>query len=153
MQVGLVFARQDDPGEVRAPGGEDFLFHAADGENERAANSFRKAIEIEPEDSYLRLEHAEFLSRRGLLRQAIREAELALDLDEGNLEAVRLVGYLHLELAPGDSRSIRLARSAFERMYDMILSHGKRDYVDNKKKIVHYDFFDDSENRGADAAA
>jgi serine protein kinase len=45
----------------------------------------------------------------------------------------------------------RVTRSAFERIYDMILSHGTHEYVDNKKKIVHYKFFDDPDNGGADA--
>jgi serine protein kinase len=45
----------------------------------------------------------------------------------------------------------KVTRSAFERIYDMILSHGTREYVDNKKKIVHYNFFDDPNSGGADA--
>ncbi len=45
----------------------------------------------------------------------------------------------------------RVARTAHERIYDMILGHGTEEYVDNKKKIVHYRFFDDEQNEGADA--
>ncbi len=45
----------------------------------------------------------------------------------------------------------RVTRTAFERIYDMILSHGTREYVDNKKKIVHYNFFDDEAHGGEDA--
>jgi serine protein kinase len=45
----------------------------------------------------------------------------------------------------------RIARTAYERLYDLILSHGTNDYVDNKKKIVAYDFFADTANGGADA--
>ncbi len=48
-------------------------------------------------------------------------------------------------------REPRVARAAFERIYDMILSHGTREYVDNKKKITHYNFFDDEAHRGEDA--
>jgi serine protein kinase len=48
-------------------------------------------------------------------------------------------------------REPRVARTAFERIYDMVLSKGSRDYVDNKKKIVHYNFFDDLEHGGEDA--
>ena len=44
----------------------------------------------------------------------------------------------------------RVTRTAFERIYDMILSKGVREYVDNKKKIVHYDFFDDADHGGED---
>ena len=42
-------------------------------------------------------------------------------------------------------------RSAFERMYEMILAKGTREYQDNKKKVVHYNFFDDPDNGGRDA--
>jgi serine protein kinase len=44
----------------------------------------------------------------------------------------------------------KITRSAFERIFDMILSYGTREYVDSKKKIVHYKFFDDPDHRGAD---
>jgi serine protein kinase len=47
-------------------------------------------------------------------------------------------------------RDPRVTRTAFERIYDMILSYGTREYVDNKKKIVHYTFFDDPDHGGAD---
>ena len=44
----------------------------------------------------------------------------------------------------------QITRSAFERIYDMVLSYGTREYLDSKKKIVHYNFFDDPQNKGAD---
>ncbi|NJN64074.1 MAG: serine protein kinase [Acidobacteria bacterium] len=43
------------------------------------------------------------------------------------------------------------ARTAFERVYDMILSYGTSEYIDNKKNVTHYHFFDDPDNDGADA--
>ncbi|HJQ98934.1 MAG TPA: hypothetical protein VJ826_11525, partial [Candidatus Polarisedimenticolaceae bacterium] len=48
-------------------------------------------------------------------------------------------------------REPRVTRTAFERIYDMILAKGVREYVDNKKKIVHYSFFDDPDHAAADA--
>jgi len=45
----------------------------------------------------------------------------------------------------------RIARTAHERVYDMIMSHGTEEYVDNKKKIIHYRFFDDESHNGKDA--
>ncbi len=48
-------------------------------------------------------------------------------------------------------REPRVTRTAFERIYDMILERGVREYVDNRKKIVHYEFFDDVANAGEDA--
>jgi serine protein kinase len=45
----------------------------------------------------------------------------------------------------------RVTRTAFQRIYDMILSKGTREYFEYKKKIVHYNFFDDKDHGGVDA--
>lgn len=45
----------------------------------------------------------------------------------------------------------KVTRNAFQRIYDMILSYGREEYIDSKKKLVHYKFFDDAENDGAEA--
>lgn len=45
----------------------------------------------------------------------------------------------------------RICRTAYQRIYDMILSHGKEEYIDNKKKIVRYNFFTDGRSGGKDA--
>jgi serine protein kinase len=44
----------------------------------------------------------------------------------------------------------KVTRNSFQRVYDMILSHGRVEYVDSKKKVVHYPFFDDKESEGVD---
>jgi len=44
-----------------------------------------------------------------------------------------------------------VSRNAFQRLYDMIISYGKKDYVDFKKNVIHYNFFDDPMNGGEDA--
>jgi len=44
-----------------------------------------------------------------------------------------------------------VARTAFQRIYDMILSHGVEEYTEYKKKILKYKFFDDIESGGVDA--
>ena len=44
----------------------------------------------------------------------------------------------------------RDTRNAFQRMYDMVMSYGTEEYIDCKKKIVRYKFFDDQENNGQD---
>src|SRR5471032_2444266 len=36
-------------------------------------------------------------------------------------------------------------------MYDMILSHGKTEYIDNKKRLIRYHFFHDEQFGGRDA--
>src|SRR5258706_15732322 len=45
----------------------------------------------------------------------------------------------------------RVTRTAFQRIYDMILSHGKTEYIDNKKKLIRYNFFHDEHFGGRDA--
>jgi serine protein kinase len=45
----------------------------------------------------------------------------------------------------------RVTRTAFQRIYDMILSHGKSEYIDNKKKLIRYHFFQDEKFGGRDA--
>src|SRR5690349_24186369 len=45
----------------------------------------------------------------------------------------------------------RVTRTAVQRIYDMILSHGKSEYIDNKKKLIRYHFFSDERFGGRDA--
>jgi serine protein kinase len=45
----------------------------------------------------------------------------------------------------------RVVRTAYQRMYDMVLSHGTSEYIDNKKRVTRYDFFADHPSGGADA--
>jgi serine protein kinase len=45
----------------------------------------------------------------------------------------------------------RVTRTAYQRLYDMILSHGKSEYIDNKKKLIRYHFFSDEKFGGRDA--
>src|SRR5436190_7792997 len=44
-----------------------------------------------------------------------------------------------------------VVRSAFQRVYDMILSYGQEEYIDNKKRLVRYNFFKDEQHGGRDA--
>ena len=45
----------------------------------------------------------------------------------------------------------QVTRTAFQRVYDMVLAEGSEEVIDNKKKIIHYNFFDDPQNDGKDA--
>ena len=45
----------------------------------------------------------------------------------------------------------KITRNAFQRMFDMIIEKGTEEYVDVKKSMIHYNFFDDRDNNGADA--
>src|SRR5258708_7444883 len=44
-----------------------------------------------------------------------------------------------------------VTRSAFQRVYDMILSYGQEEYIDNKKRLIRYNFFKDEHHGGRDA--
>ncbi len=45
----------------------------------------------------------------------------------------------------------RVTRNAFQRLYDMIVSYGEEEYIDNKKRLVRYPFFKDPLESGKDA--
>jgi serine protein kinase len=45
----------------------------------------------------------------------------------------------------------QVTRNAYQRLYDMIISFGTEEYIDNKKKLVRYNFFKDELNGGANA--
>ncbi len=44
-----------------------------------------------------------------------------------------------------------VTRNAFQRLYDMVIGAGQEEYIDNKKKIIRYNFFRDSIGSGRDA--
>ncbi len=44
-----------------------------------------------------------------------------------------------------------VTRNAFQRVYDMIVSYGEEEYIDNKKRLVRYPFFKDPIDGGKDA--
>jgi len=44
-----------------------------------------------------------------------------------------------------------IARNAFQRMYDMVLTHGTDNFIEYKKEITRYKFFNDPIGNGADA--
>ncbi len=54
----------------------------------------------------------------------------------------------YLELVKGNPK---VTRTAYQRLYDMVLSHGKTEYIDNKKRLIRYHFFSDEKNGGRDA--
>ncbi len=45
----------------------------------------------------------------------------------------------------------RITRTAYQRLYDMIVGHGTDEIIVNKEKLIRYKFFEDPENGGQDA--
>ncbi|HEY3343388.1 MAG TPA: hypothetical protein VGJ97_00575 [Anaerolineaceae bacterium] len=54
----------------------------------------------------------------------------------------------YLEIVQQDPR---VARTAYQRIYDMIVSYGAEDYSDRRDNLIHYKFFDDPFENGKDA--
>jgi len=48
-------------------------------------------------------------------------------------------------------RNPRVARNAFQRVYDMIMSYGTEEFIDAKKRLIRYKFFSDESFDGDDA--
>jgi len=48
-------------------------------------------------------------------------------------------------------RDSKVTRTAYQRVYDMILSHGTEEDVVNKEKLIRYRFFEDRDHGGQDA--
>src|SRR5262245_62931876 len=48
-------------------------------------------------------------------------------------------------------RNAAVTRSAFQRVHDMILSYVQEEYIDNKKRLIRYNFFKDEQHGGRDA--
>ncbi len=83
-------------------------------------------------------EKGSWVSRIAALQDAKTYAELNW---EGSFEE-------YLEIV---RQNPKVTRTAFQRIYDMILSHGKTEYIDNKKKLIRYHFFSDEKFGGRDA--
>lgn len=45
----------------------------------------------------------------------------------------------------------KVTRNAYQRLYDLIVEHGTEEYIDFKKPLIHYKFFDDQQGGGKDA--
>jgi serine protein kinase len=69
--------------------------------------------------------------------------------DRKEFETLHWEGSFHdyLTLVKDDPR---IARTANQRLYDMIMSFGREDYIDSKKRVLHYKFFDDPMENGKD---
>ncbi len=71
-------------------------------------------------------------------------------------EDVQLFKHLHWEGSFSEYLEIALenpmvARNAFQRLYDMILSYGYEEFIEHKEKQTRYNFFSDPFDRGRDA--
>ena len=48
-------------------------------------------------------------------------------------------------------KSPEICRTAYQRLFDMVISYGTEEYIDNRKKITRYNFFADERHGGKDS--
>jgi serine protein kinase len=89
-------------------------------------------------------------SSNGSAETASIIAEIRALQDTNNFQDLHWEGSFdqYLEIVRQDPK---VARSAFQRLYDMIMSHGYEEYQRNREKLIHYNFFDDPFEGGKDA--
>jgi tetratricopeptide (TPR) repeat protein len=68
------------------------------GDSLKALDEFKKALQLDPQSSSLRLEMANVHLRKRNLRAALQEAEAAVRLDNANIEAHRLLATIYLAI-------------------------------------------------------
>lgn len=77
-------------------------------------------------------------------------SRLSQRLDVANYQKTHWTGSLAEYLDIVRQRP-RVARTAYQRLYDMIMSHGVEELTINKEKLTRYRFFDDPIEEGRDA--
>jgi tetratricopeptide (TPR) repeat protein len=87
---------------------------AKEGSYREALKVFGEVVELVPDEPYVRLEYAEFLSRLSRWRDAAEQANAARQLAPDNVNILRLVGRIELNLAENDGAALERAREAFE---------------------------------------
>ena len=92
---------------------------AQEGSYRQALKAFEEVVRLVPDDPYVRLEYAEFLARLSRWRDASAQAATARRLLPDNIDILRLVGRIELNLSDTDSTAMDRARDAFERVRDL----------------------------------
>jgi tetratricopeptide (TPR) repeat protein len=119
------------PAPAQAGADFDFLVAnvmAADGQLAEALAAFEAAEKARPDSAYVHLEHAQLLARlaqatrlpsaqTGQLRKAVEEVNKARQLAPQNLDVLRGVGLVYLELAGQDPAALPTALQALETVH------------------------------------
>ncbi len=84
------------------------------------------------------------------------EQQLGMTKRIAAMQDVRLYRELHWEGSFEEYLELvrsrpQVTRNAYQRLYDMVISYGTEEYIDNKKKLIRYNFFKDEANSGANA--
>ena len=114
-----------------ASGDYEFLIAnllAGDGNLSEALAAFEAAEKARPDAAYIHLEHSQLLGRlsqaarlpgaqASYLRQAAEEVSKAQKLAPGNLDVLRGVGFVYLELGSQDAAALKTALEALETVH------------------------------------
>ena len=87
---------------------------AAEGSWQEAVDRFEAAVELAPQDPYLRLDFASFLLQIGRRGRAVEQAAEARRLEPENPDVLSVFARAQLAVADGDPGAMNLAREAYE---------------------------------------
>lgn len=89
---------------------------ADEGQSREATESFVAAIELAPEDPYIRLEYSRFLLRQRRLNKAAQQVETAYQLAPNEPDVLRVYAETQLKMASQEPGSLDAAREALEKL-------------------------------------
>jgi tetratricopeptide (TPR) repeat protein len=92
---------------------------ADEGRGREATESFVAAIELSPEDPYIRLEYSRFLIRQRRLRKAAQQVSTAYQLAPDEPDVLRVYAETQLKMAGEDSAALSEARQALEKLREI----------------------------------
>lgn len=92
---------------------------ADEGRGREATESFVAAIELAPEDPYIRLEYSRFLVRQRRLSNAAQQVATAYQLAPNEPDVLRAYAETQLKMAGQDGAALNAARQALERLREI----------------------------------
>jgi tetratricopeptide (TPR) repeat protein len=118
--------------DAAAPGDFEFLIAnllAGDGMLSEALSAFEEAEKTHPDSAYIHLEHSQLLARlaqaarlpgaqTSYLRKAAEEVSKARQIAPENLDVLRGVGFVYLELASQDPAALKTALAALATVHE-----------------------------------
>lgn len=92
---------------------------ADEGEGREATESFVAAIELAPNDPYIRLEYSRFLIRQRRLRKAAQQVATAYQLAPNEPDVLRVYAETQLKMAGQEPGALDAARQALEKLREI----------------------------------
>ena len=89
---------------------------ADEGQSGEADESYLAAIDLAPEDPYIRVEYSKFLLRQRRARRAAKEVSTARDLAPGNPDVLRAYAETQMKLVSQDQEALDRTREVLEEL-------------------------------------